>query len=130
MIVHCGVNKPAVYVHSAKHFSSWAAHVKICDLFPPNCTSVSNYWLASLENLTSEAEIRGWMTLEQIPEGYGIPKGVLYRMLDLSNEIPLTTALKELEALAPGFSLNAVREAVDAYLRDEIPDIEHAPLGE
>ena len=90
--------------------------------------AVTGKGMVDLENLTSGADIRGWMTMEQISEGYGIPKGMLYHMLELSNEIPPTTALKELEGLSAGFSVGAVREAVEAYLQGEILEIEHEPL--
>lgn len=60
-------------------------------------------------------DIRGWMTLEQISEGYAIPLAELYAMLDLPADIPSATALKDLEQVIEGFEVSAVRSAVDAY---------------
>lgn len=60
-------------------------------------------------------DIRGWMTLEQISEGYAIPLEEIYAMLNLPADIPATTALKDLEQVIEGFEVSAVRSAVDAY---------------
>ncbi len=60
-------------------------------------------------------DIRGWMTLEQISEGYAIPLEELYAMLNLPADFPATTALKDLEQVIEGFEVSAVRSAVDAY---------------
>jgi hypothetical protein len=69
--------------------------------------------------------IKGWMTLAQVSETYGIPKEELWARLNLPADLPADTALKDLEALIDGFETSAVRDAVVAY-RAENPG--SAPL--
>ena len=78
--------------------------------------AVSGKAMIDLENLTSSADIRGWMTLEQVIQGFGIPQAVLYAALGIPADIPASSALKDLEGIVAGFEITAVREAVDAYL--------------
>ena len=77
---------------------------------------VSGKAMIDVENLTSSADIRGWMTLEQVSQGFGIPQAVLYAALGIPADIPASSALKDLEGIVAGFEVTAVREAVDAYL--------------
>lgn len=60
--------------------------------------------------------IKGWMTLTEISEIYGLPLADLYGMLGASSDLQPDTELKELEKLLPGTEVWAVREAVAAYL--------------
>ena len=59
--------------------------------------------------------IKGWMTLNQVSETYGVPLDELYNMIGASTEVPPDTALKDLEKLVPGTEVWALREAVAAY---------------
>jgi hypothetical protein len=78
--------------------------------------AVSGKAMIDLENLTSSADIRGWMTLDQIIQGFGIPQADLYAALGIPADIPTSTALKDLEGIVEGFEVTTVREAVDAIL--------------
>lgn len=59
--------------------------------------------------------IKGWMTLNDVSETYGVPLEALYSMIGASPDIPPDTALKDLEKLVPGMEVWALREAVAAY---------------
>jgi len=61
--------------------------------------------------------IKGWMTLGDVAETYGVPLDVLYSMLGTTNDLPATTALKDLEKVLPGVAVSSVREDVAAYLK-------------
>jgi len=56
------------------------------------------------------------MTFQQLSDGYGIPKDTLYELLGIPPEIPVETALKDMESILPGFEVSAVREMIDTYL--------------
>jgi hypothetical protein len=62
------------------------------------------------------ASIKGWMTLADVSETYGIPVDDLYTMIGAESSVPPTTAIKELEKLVPGMAVWTVREGVAAYL--------------
>jgi hypothetical protein len=78
--------------------------------------AVSGKAMVDLENLTSSADIRGWMTLDQVIQGFGIPQADLYAALSIPAGIPTSTPIKDLEGIVPGFEVTLVREAVDAFL--------------
>ncbi len=59
--------------------------------------------------------IKGWMTLHDVSEIYGVPLAVVYEMIEAGPEIPPETALKDLEKLVPGMEVSAVRAGVAAY---------------
>lgn len=65
------------------------------------------------------ADIKGWMTLQQIMDGLGIPQSELYELGKVPAGVPPSTALKDLERLAPGFEVSNLREALAA--RAEAP---------
>ncbi len=77
---------------------------------------VSGRQMLDTGGMSSGSDIRGWMTLEQISEGYGIPLQQLYALLELPASIPASTALKDLEQSLEGFEVSVVRTAVDGYL--------------
>jgi hypothetical protein len=60
--------------------------------------------------------IKGWMTLADISEIYGLPMADLYVMLGADPDLEPSTALKDLEKLLPGTEVWAVRAGVAAYL--------------
>jgi len=60
--------------------------------------------------------IKGWMTLNQVSETYGVPLDILLLcMIGAAPDVPPDTALKDLEKLVPGMEVSALREAVAAY---------------
>jgi hypothetical protein len=89
--------------------------------------AVSGKEMIDLSNMTSSADIRGWMTLEQIVEGFGIPQEQLYPAIGIPAAIPASTALKDLEGMIDGFEITTVREAVDAILSGSSQQPEKAP---
>ena len=62
------------------------------------------------------AGIKGWMTLDDLSETYGVPLADLYVMIGAGPDLSSGTALKEMEAIVPGFEVSAVRAGVAAYL--------------
>lgn len=64
----------------------------------------------NLDSLTP-ADIKGWMTLQQVADGLGVPLAEVYAAGGVPADIPPTTALKDLEALVEGFETSAVRDA-------------------
>ena len=64
------------------------------------------------------ADIKGWMTLQNVSDGLQIPLPDLYRLAGIPEgaAIPPTTAMKDLEGLAEGFEVSLLREAAAAYL--------------
>jgi hypothetical protein len=59
--------------------------------------------------------IKGWMTLNDVSETYGVPLDALYAMIGAGLEVPPETALKDLEKLVEGMEVWAVRAGVAAY---------------
>jgi hypothetical protein len=60
--------------------------------------------------------IKGWMTLSDVSETYGVPLDAVYVMIGAASDIPPDTALKDLERLVPDMEVSAVRAGVAAYL--------------
>ncbi len=60
--------------------------------------------------------IKGWMTLADLSETYGVPLDALYVMIGAESSVPPETAMKDLEKLVPDMEVSAVREGVAAYL--------------
>ncbi len=71
--------------------------------------------------------IKGWMTLEQVSATYGVPLDVLYQKLGVPAETSPQTALKDLEAIVPGFEIDLARTAVAEYLGGADSSLEPAP---
>lgn len=65
------------------------------------------------------AGIKGWMTLEDVSETYGLPLDVVHILIGADASVPSSTAMKDLEKLVPGMEVWAVREGVAAYLAGE-----------
>ncbi len=78
--------------------------------------SVSGKQSINVEQMTTGADVRGWMTLEQLSSGYAIPQDDLYILLGIPAEIAPETALKDLEGVIPDFEISVVRERIDAHL--------------
>lgn len=77
---------------------------------------VSGKEMVNVDHLTSGADVKGWMTLQQVADGSNIDTVALYLALGLPAEIPPTTALKDLEQIVDGFEVSLVREVVDSVL--------------
>jgi hypothetical protein len=59
---------------------------------------------------TDPAEIKGWMTIEEVITAYKVPKEQFYAQFAIPADLPLDTPLKDIEALVPEFSVTAVRD--------------------
>ena len=64
------------------------------------------------------ADIKGWMTLQNVSDGLKIPLPDLYKLAGIPEgaAVPPTTAMKDLEKLVEGFEVSLLREAAVAYL--------------
>lgn len=62
------------------------------------------------------AGIKGWMTLTDVADTYGVPLDALYVLIGASSDVPPDSALKDLEKLVPNMEVSAVRAGVAAYL--------------
>jgi uncharacterized protein YidB (DUF937 family) len=77
---------------------------------------VSGKEMVNVEQLTGGADVKGWMTLQQVADGVDIDTATLYAQLSLAAEIPPETALKDLEKIVAGFEVSVVRGVVDVVL--------------
>ncbi len=75
--------------------------------------TVSGRTTVDLDTLTA-ADLKGWMTLQQVIDGIGISKQDLYALVNIPDDIPTTMALKDLEKIVPGFETSTLRDALDA----------------
>lgn len=55
-------------------------------------------------------EIKGWMTIEQVATAYQVTPDELKAATGIPADIPDSTALRDVERLAPGFSAQRVRD--------------------
>ena len=69
------------------------------------------------------ADIKGWMTLQNVSDGLKIPLPDLYKLAGIPEgaAVPPTTAMKDLEGLVEGFEISLLREAAAAYLGGGAP---------
>ncbi len=74
------------------------------------------------------ADIKGWMTLQQVMDGLHISQSELYELGQVPAGVPPSTALKDLERLAPGFEVSALREALAARAVSQ-PQPEQPPVS-
>jgi len=58
---------------------------------------------------TDPAEIKGWMTIGEILSAYNVPKDEFYAQFKLPADMPVSTAVKDIEKQVEGFSTDAVR---------------------
>lgn len=97
---------------------------------------ITGYWSASgkgsidTQNLTSGDDIRGWMTLQDLSDGFSIPLRDLYDLLHLPADLSPSTALKDLETLLPEFEITDVRVAIDAFRDSQLPVETAVPMIE
>lgn len=90
--------------------------------------STSGRAMVDMANMKPE-DIKGWMTWQEVSDGFGIPLDELYALTGVPNDIPPTTAMKDMEGLLEGFETTAVREVVAAYLAGDVQPAEPA-IGE
>ncbi len=76
-----------------------------------------------LEQLAPE-DIKGWMTLQQVIDGIPITQATLYALVGIPESIPPSTAIKDIEALVPGFETSALRDALAAQAAPTTPQPE------
>ncbi|MBL8095362.1 MAG: hypothetical protein JNL73_14425 [Anaerolineales bacterium] len=74
----------------------------------------------ALDALTPAA-VKGWMTLQQVSDGIPIPLNELYPLMNIPADIPPATALKDLEAVVPGFEVSTLRTRLSAWLVGATP---------
>jgi len=89
--------------------------------------STSGRATVDMANMKPE-EIKGWMTWQEVSDGFGIPLDELYALSGVPKDIPPTTAMKDMEGLLEGFETTTVREVVTAYLAGEAQPAE-PPAG-
>jgi hypothetical protein len=56
------------------------------------------------------AEIKGWMTVDDVITAYHVPKEQFYAQFQIPADLPVTTPLKDIEPIVPDFSVTAVRD--------------------
>ena len=66
-----------------------------------------------LENM-SAADIKGWMTLQQVLDGVNVSKEELYAIGGIPLDVSPDTALKDLEGIVPDFEISTLREKLAA----------------
>jgi hypothetical protein len=55
------------------------------------------------------AEVKGWMTIQAVLDAYQVDKDAFYAEFAVPADVPTSAALKELEEVAPDFSVTALR---------------------
>lgn len=56
------------------------------------------------------ADVKGWMTLQQVMDGLKISQSDLYQLAHIPADVPTSTALKDLENVVPDFEVTALRD--------------------
>jgi len=85
----------------------------------------TGYWqtvgreMINLNQGLTAGDIRGWMTLEILSDGFDIPPDELRTLLMLPPDIPPATALKDLESI---IEVGEVRAALAAYKGEALPE--------
>lgn len=87
--------------------------------------STSGRASVNLQDFNAE-DIKGWMTLQQISEGTGIPLDQIYLRANIPADVPANTAIKELEGVVEGFETSTLREAL-AGAAQPLPEPTLAP---
>lgn len=82
---------------------------------------VSGREMVDVTQLSAGEEIKGWMTLQQIADGFDIAVADLYTLGGIPSDTPPATALKDLEGVVEGFDIAVLRAGVDGLLEREIP---------
>ena len=79
---------------------------------------VSGREMVNLAQLTRGDDVKGWMTLQQVSDGVGLPVATIVGLIDPAGaaDLPPQTALRDIEARVDGFDLPAFREQLRALL--------------
>lgn len=77
--------------------------------------STSGRVMVDMASMNPE-DIKGWMTWQEVSDGFGIPLDELYALSGVPKDIAPATAMKDMEGLLEGFETTTVREVVAAYL--------------
>lgn len=88
--------------------------------------STSGKTAVNLSNLTP-ADLKGWMTLQQVIDGLKLSKDDVYAAGNIPADVPTSTALKDLEAIVPGFETSAMRDALTKKLSGATSSTSAAP---
>lgn len=88
--------------------------------------STSGKTAVNLSNLTP-ADLKGWMTLQQVIDGLKLSKEDVYAAGNIPADVPTSTALKDLEAIVPGFETSAMRDALTKKLSGATSSTSAAP---
>ena len=59
---------------------------------------------------TDPAEVKGWMTINDVITSYKVPKEQFYAQFAIPADLPVTTPLKDIEPIVPDFSVASVRD--------------------
>ncbi len=65
-------------------------------------------------NQLKPADLKGWMTIQQVSDGIGISQTELYTLIGVNSDIPASTALKDLEGILPGFEITSLKDELTA----------------
>jgi hypothetical protein len=84
--------------------------------------STSGRDTTTLDALTP-ADVKGWMTLQQVSDGIPIAPADLYPLMDIPADVPPDTALKDLEGIVPGFEVSTLRTRLEEWLAGAAPDL-------
>lgn len=68
------------------------------------------------EQQLAPADIKGWMTLQQVIDGTGLSQAELYQIAGIPADVPASTALKDVEGIVAGFEISTLRDALTAEL--------------
>jgi hypothetical protein len=55
------------------------------------------------------AEVKGWMTISDVMSAYNLTQDELYAHYAIPADLPVSAALKDVEAVAPAFSVTDLR---------------------
>lgn len=77
----------------------------------------------------SAADLKGWMTLQQVMDGLGKTKEEVYAAGGIPSDVPATTALKDLEGIVPGFEISTLRTRLAAKPGTTAPAVPAAPAA-
>lgn len=89
--------------------------------------STSGRTSVNMDNLTA-VDLKGWMTLQQVMDGMKISKEQLYAAGNIPLDVPVSTALKDLEGIVPDFEVSTLREKLGApagYVPEEMMSGDH-----
>ena len=82
--------------------------------------SISGRTAVNLQSLAPE-DLKGWMTLEQVMDGFSISQAELYALMNIPLDVPPSTALKDLEPLVEGFEVSLLRERLAEWANPPAP---------